>query len=37
MPAFKPFGQAISARLAELSKHELYTTSITGDELGGTV
>ena len=23
MPAFKPFGQAISARLAELSKHEL--------------
>lgn len=33
MSNFKPFAQAIHDRLTELSKHELYTTAITGDEL----
>ncbi|OOV05787.1 hypothetical protein [Rhodoferax fermentans] len=33
MSTFKPFAKVIHDRLVELSKHELYTTSITGDEL----
>lgn len=30
---FKPFSQAIHARLNQLSEHELYVTNISGDEL----
>lgn len=33
MSDFKPFAKAVNTRLTELSKHELYTTSVTGDAL----